>query len=361
MSQKMSQEKIRIGIAGATGYTGNLLARLLLNHPEAEIKALYSSKHIGKKLESLDPYFLGFDLPLMSSLEEDLQNNKIAGDIDCLFTATPNGMASDLLNSSSLGKLLLDGKLKLIDLAADFRLKDKNIFEDYYSPLKIIGDEYLNISAYGLTEHNRDKIKKAQIVANPGCYPTASALPIIPLLKANLIDNSLCIVDAKSGVSGAGKKAEESLLFSEITESFSAYKIDKHRHTPEIEQSLSLFAGQNLTIKFTPHLVPMKRGILATVYLKPSKSESINSTFGKVIQSCLLEEYSNEQFIHVVSEPPKTKDVYGTNRCHIYPYFDQRSGLIVLVSAIDNLMKGASGQALQNFNLLFGFEEKLGF
>ncbi len=337
--------KIKVAIAGVTGYTGIVLLNLLLKHPHVQIVALCSGQHKGKHLSVLQPSFTGVDgLPNLIGTEELPWD-----EIDCLFTATPNGYASEIVNKA------LEHKVKLIDLAADFRLQDANQYNDWYAPLKASPNEVLKQAVYGLVEFNRKEISEAQIIANPGCYPTASALAILPLLKANLIDTSLCIIDAKSGATGAGKKAEEGLLFSEISESFSAYKVDKHRHTPEIEQSLQIFGRQKMNVRFTPHLVPMRRGILATVYLKP-KSNNLSE---KELQNCFKESYNHEHFVHFVSEQPKTKDVYESNRCHLWAGLDKRTNLIVVVSVIDNLMKGAAGQAVQNFNLMLGLNELL--
>lgn len=336
------KNKIKVGILGVSGYTGAALTQLLSRHPQVEIKALCSSQHEGKHLGEIYPYFLGYaDLPFLSHPERLSFN-----DLDCLFTATPNGIASDF------APLALKHNVKVIDLAADFRLKNSTEFNHWYSPLKAASESLLKQAVYGLTELNRAEIKKANLLANPGCYPTASSLPIIPLLQSGLADSSLCIIDAKSGTTGAGKKAEESILFSEVNESFSAYKIEGHRHTPEIEQNLQIFGGQKLVVRFTPHLLPIKRGILSTIYLRP-KSKVTKSA----LYECLQNTYQNEKFVNIVNEPPKTKDVYGSNRCHIFATYDERSDLIILVSVIDNLMKGAAGQAIQNFNLMFGLKE----
>jgi N-acetyl-gamma-glutamyl-phosphate reductase len=337
-------KKIRVAIIGVSGYTGLALTKLLCAHPQAKIVALCSGAHAGKSLSEVHPAFYDQNLPI-------LQNPKSLTweDLDCVFTATPNGVATGLAAKAKAAKV------RLIDLAADFRLKDSAQFNEWYAPLKAPSQEYLQEAVYGLTEFNRQAIKKATILANPGCYPTASALGIIPLLKAGLVQNSLCIIDAKSGTTGAGKKAEESLLYAEVAESFSAYKVDGHRHTPEIEQSLKIFAGQDLTLRFTPHLLPVKRGILATIYLQANKGVSKSQ-----IQGCFAKAYQNEPFVKFVEEPPHTKHVYGTNRCHIYATLDERTGMVVVVSVIDNLLKGAAGQALQNFNLMFDLEETHG-
>ncbi|MDJ0626375.1 MAG: N-acetyl-gamma-glutamyl-phosphate reductase [Candidatus Caenarcaniphilales bacterium] len=340
----MKKNKIKIGIAGITGYTGAALLNILINHPEIEIKYLCSKQHKGKELAQVTPWFIGLkNSPKLTDLDTlDFQ------DLDCFFTATPNGIAS------GIAEKVLNSDCKLIDLSADFRLKDSQVYEDWYSPLKPAKEEIINEAVYGLTEFNHKEIREARLLANPGCYPTASTLGVLPLLKNNIVDDSLCIIDAKSGTTGAGKAVQENLLFSEINESFSAYKVDKHRHTPEIEQSIELYSQKTVKVRFTPHLLPMKRGILSTIYLKPK-----HNTSSLEVQNCLKEHYKSASFVHVVDEPPKTKDVYGSNRCHIFSMVDERSELVVVISVIDNLMKGAAGQAVQNFNLMFSLSENL--
>jgi N-acetyl-gamma-glutamyl-phosphate reductase len=330
------QKQIRVGVLGVSGYTGICLLNLLNSHSHIQIRALASNQHIGKKISDIYPGFTNIDLPELIATD-----NLPWKDLDCLFTATPNGIASSLVEAA------LKADIKLIDLAADFRLKDHMAFEKWYAPLKAPNNEYLQKAVYGLCEFNRAHIKQAQILANPGCYPTASALAILPLLKNKLIDSSFCIIDAKSGTTGAGKKAEEHILFSEINESFSAYKVMKHRHIPEIEASLEEFTGEKMPIRFTPHLLPIKRGILCTTYLKPKNTISNHS-----LKECFQMTYKNELFVKIVDELPKTKDIYAA--------YDERTNLVVVISVIDNLMKGAAGQALQNFNLMFDFPEDTG-
>lgn len=352
-------KKIKIAIIGISGYSGLALANILINHEVFEIKGLFSSNYAGKSLSQVHGLFTGYlneSFPLIENLDNLITNLKNK-EIECVFTATPNGVSTDLAED------LLNNNIKLIDLAADFRLQNPETFNEWYSPLQAPKPEILKQAVYGLTEWNRDKIKSAKIIANPGCYPTAAALAIIPLLQNNLIDNSVFIIDAKSGTTGAGRKAEQNLLFSEVQESFSAYKPLLHRHIPEIEQSLINFSANSqlseVKIRFTPHLLPMKRGILNTIYLKPHPNLSKNQ-INSSVQETLNETYKDEFFVYVVSEPPKTKDVYGTNKCHIFATYDERTDLIVLISVIDNLVKGAAGQAIQNANLLFGLPELMG-
>ncbi len=338
-------KKVRIAIMGVSGYSGNVLLELLLKHPNVEIKYLCSSRNTNSSPREM-PRFLGLEqIPNNFIKPEDLDFSQI----DCLFTATPNGIASSLVEKA------LNNNVKLIDLAADFRFKDKEIFEEWYSPLKAVDSKYLEQAVYGLSELNREKIKQTKILANPGCYPTASALPIIPLAKANLIKSELIVIDAKSGITGAGKKLEENFLFGELSENFSAYNILKHRHTPEIENSIESFGQYKARVKFTPHLLPIRRGILSTIYIE----NKINNINHKTINECLKDFYGKERFIKIVDELPQIANVRDTNQCHIYATYDLRSNLIILISVIDNLMKGAAGQALQNFNLMFGFEESL--
>ncbi|MDX1921221.1 MAG: N-acetyl-gamma-glutamyl-phosphate reductase [Candidatus Caenarcaniphilales bacterium] len=338
-------KKIKVGIIGATGYTGQCLVQLLSHHPNVKIMLLGSGSKAGKSLAEINPFFINQkELPKLTSFtESDL------ADLDCLFTATPNGFAVKIAETA------IEKKVKIIDLAADFRLTDTKVYDEWYAPLKAAPERVLSQAVYGLPEFNREKIKDAQVLANPGCYPTASALAMLPLFKENLVDPSFCIIDAKSGTTGAGKKAEEALLFAEINESFSAYKVNKHRHTPEIEQSIKLFGDKETFVRFTPHLLPIKRGILATVYLKPNKKLKLAK-----IESCFETYYEHEPFVNYVSESPSTKHVYGSNCCHINACLDERSGLIVITSVIDNLMKGAAGQAVQNFNLMFALDEESG-
>jgi N-acetyl-gamma-glutamyl-phosphate reductase len=338
-----AKNKIKVAISGVTGYTGAVLTSLLVTHPMVEIKYLCSAANVGRNLKDVYPALINYSLPDKMVSHDGLPYEEL----DCLFTATPNGTATQIVSK------VIESGCKLIDLAADFRLKTQKDFTQWYAPLNPPPQNILDQSVYGLTELNRDEIVKAQILANPGCYVTASSLALIPLLKNNLIDSNTIIIDAKSGITGAGKKADVDLLYSETAESFSAYKITGHRHTPEIEQNLKIFGGVSTKVKFTPHLLPIKRGILATIYAKPKASF-------QSIKECLQATYSNEEFVKIVDHAPKTKDVYGSNRCHIYCEYDERSDILVLVSVIDNLMKGAAGQAVQNFNLMFNINENLG-
>ncbi len=322
--------KMKVAIVGASGYSGVCLLGLLLAHPEVEILALCGSSQVGESIESIYPRLRGLGLPQITAFSElDLTK------IDILFTATPNGFVREHFSS------ILTSGVRLIDLSADLRFDS--------------GSEV----AYGLSEWNRVGIESAPAIANPGCYPTASLLALLPLLEAGLVDLSrTIIIDAKSGVTGAGRQAEKSLLFGDLAEDFYAYKPLSHRHTPEIELYLSRFGGapEDFALRFTPHLLPVKRGILASIHFRPSTSDL------GVLQGCLLAKYSAEQFVDVlVGEAlPRLSNVRHTNFAQIWVGYDPRTGEALLLSAIDNLMKGAAGQAVQNFNIMFGFPEALG-
>lgn len=336
----------KIGIIGATGYTGIELLRLLKMHPRCRVTQITSTSQQGEKICDVHPQFRKiYDLKL-----KELDIDKMAAETDIIFSALPHGLALE-----KVPELLSRGK-KVIDLSADFRLKnpeDYSYWYDFEHPSK----DFLEKSVYGLPELYRETIKDAQLVANPGCYPTSILLGLMPLVKENLIDTSSIIIDSKSGTSGAGRGAKLPFHFPECTENFKAYRVVSHQHTPEIEQELSNLAKENVVVSFTPHLVPMIRGILSTIYgrLKEGVGER---EIGEAFESA----YAKEVFVRLVKEPavPETKYVYGTNFCDIGFKIDQRTGRVVILSAIDNLVKGAAGQAVQNMNLLFGWPEKTG-
>lgn len=348
------QKKIRVAIVGVTGYSGNELLKILSRHPLADIKFLCSSSQDGQSLFDLNHSFLSLKgkIPEILIDPEELDYSQI----DCLFTATPNGV------SSKLAKKALENNVRLIDLAGDFRFSDRDIFETWYSPLKAADKNLLSEAVYGLTEFNRENIKNAKILANPGCYVTAASLSVIPLVREKLIDiEQVVIIDAKSGSSGAGKKTEEGLMFSELDENFRAYNVLKHRHMPEIQQNIKIFTGADTKIKFTPHLLPIKRGILCTVYAQPSKVllKEDKKSRNRILNDCFEKAYETEYFVRPVKNLPSIADVAHSNMCHIYSCYDEHTDLIVCISVIDNLLKGASGQAVQNFNSMFSFDETL--
>lgn len=327
-------------IIGASGYTGAELLRILSNHPYIKIHSLTSENHSGKALSAVFPSLRGFIDNKLITMEEYLQKSTGA---DICFLALPHGTAMTVVP-----KLLARGE-KVIDLGADYRFLQAKTYEQWYKLPHVDPQK----AVYGLPELHRAEIQKATLIANPGCYPTASILALVPLLKANLIDPSTIIIDAKSGVSGAGRSPKTENLFCEASEGFAAYGVASHRHTPEIEQELSYF--HPVTLTFTPHLVPMIRGILATCYATVKGSE-------EEIEQAFHQCYDNEPFIRLLGlgGTPSTKYVRGSNYIDIGWHVDHRTGRIIILSAIDNVVKGASGQAIQNMNLMFGFDETTG-
>lgn len=341
---KGKRMKLKIGILGASGYVGSELVRLLLLHSKVEIVYLGSKNHRGEKYNKLYPNF-NFDL-----LFEDENLDNLDKKIDVLFTATPHELTAKILNENLLSKM------KIIDLSADFRLKNPQDYEKWYH-FSHSNLQLLDSAVYGLCELYEEKIKKANFIANPGCYTTCSILSLYPLIKENIIDLDFIIIDAKSGVSGAGLGAKIENLFCEVNENFKAYGICTHRHTPEIEEQLSLAAGRKITLQFTPHLVPMQRGILTSSYVKPKinlSDEELRKIYEKY--------YKNKKFIRLLAPQlfPQTRWVKNTNFVDINFSIDKRTGFIVIISALDNLIKGAAGQAIQNMNLMFGFDEDEG-
>ncbi len=339
-------KKIKVGILGANGYTGYELVRLLLAHPNADIAYLGSRSHKGKAYSEVYPNLQGLlDLPC-----DDKSLDEIASQLDCVFTATPQGFCASIINETILSQS------KIIDLSADFRLKDAQIYEKWYK-IKHQAPQFLDEAVYGLCEIHRSLIQKARLVANPGCYTTCAILSLYPLIKHDFIDLNSIIIDAKSGKSGAGRNERLDNLFCEMNENFAAYGIASHRHTPEIEEQLSKAAACELTLQFTPHLVPMQRGILSTAYvnLKADLSE-------ETLRLMYEEFYQNEYFVRILPQGvfPQTRFVKGTNFVHINLILDKRTKRLIIVATLDNLIKGAAGQAIQNMNLLFGFEEKTG-
>ena len=336
---------IKVGIVGGTGYTGVELLRLLASHPQVQVKVVTSRTEAGKPVTELFPNLRGhFDLVFTEPAPEKL------ADCDIVFFATPNGTAMQ-----SVPELLQSG-VKIIDLAADFRLKTVSVWEQWYG-MKHTCPELLDEAVYGLPEWHRAQIAKARLVANPGCYPTATLLGFLPFLEAGLIDPQRLIADAKSGVSGAGRKASVPTLMAETGESFKAYNVSGHRHWPEICQGLETCAKQSVGFTFVPHLIPMIRGIEATLYATLLREVSLEE-----IHALLKQRYQNEPFVDVLpaKSHPETRNVRGVNICQLSVHRPQDSNTLVILSVIDNLVKGAAGQAIQNMNIMSGFPETMG-
>ncbi len=330
---------IKVGIVGGTGYTGVELLRLLAQHPEVEVTAITSRKEAGMPIAEMFPNLRGhFDLAFCDPQDANLSECNV------VFFATPNGVAMQQ------ARQLLDDGVRVIDLAADFRIKDIATWEKWYGMQHACPDLVAD-AVYGLPEVNRQYIREARLVANPGCYPTAVQLGFLPLLEAGVADTSLLIADCKSGVSGAGRKAEISTLFAEAGDNFKAYGVSGHRHLPEISQGLRGFAGAPVGLTFVPHLTPLIRGILATLYVRVDKGVDVQQVFEA--------RYANEPFVDVMpaNSHPETRSVRGANLCRISWHRPQDGDVVVVVSVIDNLVKGAAGQAVQNMNIMFGIAE----
>jgi N-acetyl-gamma-glutamyl-phosphate reductase len=340
----MAVTGIRIGILGASGYTGAELVRLLGDHPRAEIRALTAERHAGKALGEVFPHLGIYDLPPLVRIG-DLD---LAG-LDAVFCCLPHATSQAIIKALPRGP-------KIVDLSADFRLRDANLYELTYGHAHQ-AVELQQEAVYGLTEHYRDAIRGTWLVANPGCFTTAAELPLVPPLKEGLIDPDGIIIDAKSGVSGAGRDAKQGSLFTEVADGVHAYGVGTHRHAPEIEQCLADFAGRPVQVTFTPHLMPMSRGILATIYVRLAAGVSAGD-----LHAALDRAYRAEPFVHVLPfrSLPATRHVRGTNLCLVGVHDSRVPGSAILVCALDNLVKGASGQALQNLNLMFGLDERLG-
>lgn len=337
---------IKAGIIGATGYAGEELVRILLRHPDVEIVWYGSRSYVDQPYA--DVYRNFFKLVEANCFDDDLP--QLVQEADVVFTATPQGYLAGVMSEELLEQA------KFVDLSADYRLKDVQVYEQWYK-IEHKSPQFLAEAVYGLCEIHREDIKKARLVANPGCYTTCSILTAWPLVEAGLIDPDTLIIDAKSGVSGAGRSAKTANLFSEVNESIKAYGVTTHRHTPEIEEQLSLAAGRPLVLSFTPHLVPMNRGILVTAYA------SLKEGVTEQDLCCVLEQrYQDEPFIRVLPKGvcPETRWVEGSNYVDINVLVDKRTNRAILMGAIDNLVKGAAGQAVQNMNLMFGLPETAG-
>ena len=337
---------IKVGIIGATGYAGVEIVRLLQQHKDAEVVWYGSRSYIDKKYA--DVFANMFEIVDEKCLDDNIE--ELADKVDVIFTATPQGLCSSLVNEEILNKV------KIIDLSADFRIKDVATYEKWYK-IEHKSPEFIDEAVYGLCEINREKTKGARLIANPGCYTTCSILSIYPMEKEGLIDPKSIIIDAKSGTSGAGRGAKVPNLFCEVNENIKAYGVGTHRHTPEIEEQLGYAAGEEVLINFTPHLVPMQRGILVTAYANLKKEvtyEEVKAVYDKY--------YKKEQFIRVLENetPPETRWVEGSNYVDVSFKIDERTGRIIMMGALDNLIKGAAGQAVQNMNIIFGLPENEG-
>lgn len=337
---------IKVGIIGSTGYAGGELVRILMGHKEAEIVWYGSRSYIDKKYAQV--YQNMFQIVDATCMDDNME--ELAEKADVIFTATPQGLCASLMNENILAKT------KIIDLSADFRIKDVTTYEAWYG-ISHESPRFIEEAVYGLCEINRAAVKKARLIANPGCYPTCSCLSIYPLAKEGLIDMNTVIIDAKSGASGAGRGAKVDNLYCEVNENIKAYGVAAHRHTPEIEEQLGYASGEDVKINFTPHLVPMNRGILVTAYATLKKNVSYEE-----IKAIYDSYYDKETFVRVLDKDvcPQTKWVEGSNYVDVNFKIDERTGRIIMMGAMDNLVKGAAGQAVQNMNLMFGCEESEG-
>ena len=337
---------IKAGIIGATGYAGGELVRILLGHKEVEIKWYGSRSYIDQKYAAV--YQNMFQLVEDNCLDDNIE--ALAEEVDVIFTATPQGFLAGLLTEDILKKV------KVIDLSADYRIKDVAVYEEWYK-IEHKSPQFIEEAVYGLCERNREAIKGARLVANPGCYPTCSFLSIYPMVKAGYIDTDTLIIDAKSGTSGAGRGAKVDNLYCEVNENIKAYGVAGHRHTPEIEEQLGYAAGKKITLNFTPHLVPMNRGILITAYA--TVKEGVTE---EQIRKAYEDVYKDEKFVRFLNPGvcPQTKWVEGSNYVDVNVVYDKRTNRVIMMGAMDNLVKGAAGQAVQNMNLMFGLPEDMG-
>lgn len=340
----MSLKKLNIAVIGASGYTGSDLVRLAMRHPNISIQALVAKTHAGKPMTSVFPHLGGHGLPDLVDVEGvDWEG------VDAVFCGLPHGTAHSIIAR-------LPERVKIIDMSADFRLRDIDTYEQWYG-LKHSAPELVKKAVYGLSEHYHDEISQAKLVACPGCYPTAVLMALLPVVKKGVIVSDDLIIDAKSGVTGAGRALRQNTLFSEVGEGLSPYAIAGHRHAPEIEQEISLRVGHDVTVNFTPHLIPMSRGELVTCYARLEKGQTVFD-----VRAALEEAYKDRPFIRLVDEGviPASQHVRGSNYCLIGVFADRIKDRVIIISTIDNLVKGSAGQALQNFNLMFGFDETTG-
>lgn len=334
---------IKVGIAGATGYTGSELIRILMQHPDVEITSVTSERAAGQSIETIHPQYSGMKKIRLSSI-----NQLDTSELDVLFLALPHRVSMKFVAENH------PMKCPVIDLSGDFRLSDADVYECWYGE-KHQKPDLLKDAVFGLPELFRNQIKKAKLISNPGCYPTSAIIPLAPLVKEGLIDTSTVVIDAKSGTTGAGASAKEGTHFPNVHDNFSAYGLKTHRHTPEIEMTIGRYCGTRPTVQFTPHLLPVNRGILTAIY-----SMDAQDTNEKKLKDLYADVYRNEYFIRLLEQPPQIKNVRGSNFCDVYVTHDKRTNRIITISAIDNLVKGAAGQAVQNMNILLGLDEKAG-
>lgn len=339
-----SSKKIAVGVLGASGYTGAETLRLILEHPNIEIRSLTADRKAGQDISTVFPHLGGAGLPTLLSID-DVDFDAL----DAVFCCLPHATTQKVIRA-------LPDHLKVIDLSADFRLTDTATYAEWYGH-EHFAPELQERAVYGLTELNRTRIAKSRLIACPGCYPTSALLPLVPLLRAGLVDADDIVIDAKSGVSGAGRSLKEAMLFAEVAEGINAYGVAGHRHAPEIEQELSAAAGHSVVVNFTPHLMPMNRGILATIYVRAKGGANADS-----VREAWNDAYADEPFVRALpaGASPATRHVRASNHCLLGAFDDRIQGRIILLSAIDNLVKGSSGQAVQNFNIAFGLPETLG-
>lgn len=336
---------INVGIAGASGYTGVELVKLISNHPEADLKVITSNSYTGQSLTQIFPAMAGFE----NLVCRDLDIASLSSEVDVMFLALPHKV------SMAHAPELIKHNIKVIDLSADYRFENPDFYEAAYQ--KHTSKDLLKESVYGLCELYEEKIKSARVIGNPGCYPTSILLPLVPLIKEGLISARGIVSDSKSGVSGAGRSLSLGTHYSEVNESFCAYKVGNHRHTPEINEILSLSAGQNVDITFTPHLLPLTRGMLSTIY-----TTVLDHVDVQMIRNAFESYYAEKPFVRILPAGlyPAISHVRNTNRCDFGYHFDEKNRQLILISAIDNLLKGAAGQAVQNMNILFGIPEDTG-
>jgi N-acetyl-gamma-glutamyl-phosphate reductase len=345
----MMADKAKIGVLGASGYTGSELVRLLLRHPKVELTLLTADRRAGQEMRTVFPQFAPYQLPTLVAIESI---DWSAANLDLVFCALPHATTQKVIKDL----LTKAPQTKVVDLSADFRLADPASYARWYGH-EHHAPELQRQAVYGLVEIYRDAIRKASLVANPGCYTSCAQLPLTPLLKAKAIETDGIIIDAKSGMTGAGRSAKEEMLFSEVSEGFHAYAVGQHRHMAELDQEFSRAAGQEVIVSFTPHLLPMNRGILSTIYVRGNRGTSPED-----LHAILLKFYANEPFVHVLpfGQVPQTRHVRGSNMTFIGVAKDRTPGRAIVIAALDNLVKGASGQAVQNMNLMLGYPETTG-